>query len=96
LVTKTTYEYSHQLLLLLLLLLLAPKNKLHYITNNDNDIISYRKGRKKKDLKKRHRTNHPMQSGGPDIIRWARWAGLEIIIRIRIIIIIIRRIIIYV
>jgi len=30
-----------------------------------------------------------MQSGGPSIIRWARWAGLEIIIRIRIIVIIV-------
>ncbi len=35
-----------------------------------------------------------MQSGGPSIIRWARWAGLEIIIRIRIIVIIIRIIVI--
>jgi hypothetical protein len=30
-----------------------------------------------------------MQSDGPSIIRWARWAGLEIIIRIRIIVIIV-------
>ncbi len=39
----------------------------------------------KRKKKQRHRTNHhPMQ-----IIKWARWAGLEIIIRIIIIIIII-------
>jgi hypothetical protein len=49
LVTKTTYEYSHQLLLLLsLLLLLAPKKKIHYITHS----LSYRKGRKKIGEKK--------------------------------------------
>ncbi len=88
-VTKTTYEYSNQLLLLLLLLLLlAPKNKfaLHH------PQAQLQKRKKEKGEKKRHRTNHPMQSGGPSIIKWARWAGLEIIIRI-IRIIIIRRII---
>ncbi len=72
-------EYSQQLLLLLLLLSPQKTNCIISPTGLATEKEERKKG------KKRHRTNHPMQSGGPSIIKWARWVGLEIIIRIIII-----------